>query len=138
VIGGGDAVRPNVNGPLEVNWRPAGSAGAPFGLARPDGVQDIATYATSLGLSQPLLGNFGTLGRNTLRLNGERNFDWSFLKNFPVSEGRAFQVRGEFYNIFNNTSFQDVVRNITNPAFGQYTSVSQDARNVQLGARFIF
>lgn len=138
VIGGGAQVRPNVAGPIEVNWRPAGSAGAPFGLAQPDGVQNISTYATSLGLSQPLLGNFGGMGRNILRLNGERNFDWNIYKRLNVSEGKFFEIRAEFYNIFNNTSFQEVQRNISATDFGQYNVVGQDARIIQLGARFVF
>jgi hypothetical protein len=140
VIGGGAGVRPDYNSatPLTVDWRPAGSQGAPFGTANPEGVQTISTYATSLGLSQPYLGNFGNLGRNNLRLNGETNFDINLYKNFSVGENRYFQLRGEFYNAFNNTSFQDVDRVITSPSFGQYLTVGQNARYIQLAARFVF
>jgi hypothetical protein len=137
-IGGGGAVRANANGAFDVTWIPVGQAGAYNATTNPDGAQAISTYANSLGLSQPLLGNFGTLGRNTHRLNGERNFDWNIMKNFSVGEGRSFQLRGEFYNMFNNTSFQEVNRNISNPQFGRYTVVAQDARIIQLGARFVF
>jgi len=138
VLGGGAAIRPNVSGPVKIDWRPARSAGAPFGLATPDGVQAVSAYANGLGLTQPLLGNFGTLGRNTHRLNGERNFDWNAYKNFYVTEGRYLQFRAEFYNAFNNTSFQDVSRVITQTDFGQYTTVAQNARFIQLGLRFVF
>ncbi len=137
VVGGGAAVRPNASGAVNADFRPAGSAGAPFGL-NTDSVQRTSNYAASLGLSQPLLGNFGGLGRNALRLNGERNFDWNVYKNFNVTERAKFQVRAEFYNIFNNTSFQDVSRLITAQDFGQYTTVGQNARFIQLGARFVF
>lgn len=136
-IGGGGAVRPNANGPVNFNPKPAGSAGAPFGLNN-DSAQRISMYAESLGLSQPLLGNIGNLGRNVVRLNGERNFSWSVFKNFNVSENVKFQIRGEFYNVFNNTSFLDVSRTITATDFGQYTSVAQDPRTIQLAARFVF
>lgn len=138
VIGGGGQVRPNVSGALSTfDPRPAGSAGAPFGLTS-GLVTNYSAYAQSLGLSQPLLGNFGNFGRNMLRLNGERNFDWNVYKNFSVSESVKFQIRAEFYNIFNNTSFQEVSRVITAPDFGQYTAVGQNARIIQLGARFVF
>ncbi|MCC6586174.1 MAG: TonB-dependent receptor [Bryobacterales bacterium] len=137
VLGGGTSVRPNVAGPLRFEPRPAGSAGAPFGTAVVNG-QAVSTYAASLGLSQPFLGNIGNLGRNTFRLNGERNFDWTIYKNIPVAERLRFQIRAEFYNLFNNTSFQDVSRTITAADFGQYTSVAQNARWIQLGARFVF
>jgi len=138
VLGGGGQVRPNASGPVNIEWKPARSAGAPFGTASPDGVQAVSSYATSVGLSQPLLGNFGTMGRNVLRLNGESNFDWNVYKNFNITESVRFQFRAEFYNVFNNTSFQDVSRVITAPDFGQYTTVGQNARFIQLGARFVF
>jgi len=137
VLGGGAQVRPNVRGVVNFDPRPAGSAGSPSGL-NSDPVQRISAYAESLGLSQPLLGNFGTMGRNVLRLNGERNFDWNIFKNFSVSENVKFQIRGEFYNLFNNTSFQQAQGTITAPDFGQYNVVGQDARTIQLGVRFVF
>ncbi|MCS7026773.1 MAG: carboxypeptidase regulatory-like domain-containing protein [Bryobacteraceae bacterium] len=137
VFGGGGAVRPNASGPVNITFRPAGSQGAPLGLNN-DPVQRISAYAESLGLSQPLLGNIGNLGRNVLRLNGERNFDWNIYKNFNVTERAKFQLRAEFYNIFNNTSFQEASRVITAPDFGQYNTVGQNARLIQLGARFVF
>ncbi|MBL8211050.1 MAG: TonB-dependent receptor [Bryobacterales bacterium] len=137
VLGGGGSIRPNISGPLNLEPKPARSAGAPFGLNN-DPNQRISAYAESLGLSQPLLGNIGNLGRNVLRLNGERNFDWNVYKNFSVTERARFQIRAEFYNIFNNTSFLGMSNLITAQDFGQYTTVSQDARIIQLGARFIF
>jgi outer membrane receptor protein involved in Fe transport len=137
-FGGGAAVRPNVTGSLDnFEFKPARSAGAPFGL-NTDPISPISLYAQSLGLSQPLLGNIGSLGRNVLRVNGETNFDLNIYKNFNVTETAKFQVRAEFYNAFNNTSFQDVSRLITQQDFGQYTTVGQNARIIQLAARFIF
>jgi hypothetical protein len=102
--------------------------------------QPISAYAESLGLSQPLLGNFGTLGRNTHRLNGERNFDWNIYKDFYFSREHTvkLQFRTELYNVFNNTSFQDVNRNITGAAFGQYTTVAQNSRFIQMALRLVF
>ncbi|MEP7367746.1 MAG: hypothetical protein ABI972_31180, partial [Acidobacteriota bacterium] len=69
---------------------------------------------------------------------GESNFDLSLYKNFPLRESWKFQVRGEFYNAFNNTSFQGVDATITSPSFGQYLSVGQQARSIQLAARLVF
>lgn len=130
-------VRPNTSQPFDFRPVPAGSAGAPNGL-NSDPVQRISAYAASLGLSQPLLGNFGNLGRNTHRLNGEVNFDWNVYKNTQITERVKFQVRAEFYNIFNNVAFQDVNRNIAGAAFGQYTTTAHDSRNMQVGGRVIF
>ncbi len=141
-LGGAAGVdRPNVAGPI-VNFNPmaAGSPGNPasLGLATVNGVK-ISAYAASLGLSQPLLGNFGGLGRNVLRLNGQTNFDWDFYKNFPIKEKATIQFRGEFYNIFNSVAFQSMTsNNITSQNFGVYNTLSQNPRLVQMALRLIF
>ena len=36
-----------------------------------------------------MLGNFGNLGRNAVRLNGLTNSDWVFLKDTAVTEAMA-------------------------------------------------
>jgi hypothetical protein len=130
-------VRPNVAGPFEFNPRPSGSAGAPSGT---DGGSPVAisTYAASLGLSQPLIGNIGTLGRGTHRLDNQINFDWMVYRHVPITERVRLQFRCEMYNAFNSAYFQDVQANISNPGFGQYTTTVQDSRFLQLGLRVIF
>ncbi len=133
----GGPVRPNVAGPLDFNPQPAGSAGAPSGL-NGDTIQKISAYAASIGLSQPLIGNFGTLGRNSVRLNGWLNFDWNIYKSIPVTERVKIELRGELYNIFNNTSFAGAQLNISQPTFGQYTSTQNNQRYVQIGMRVMF
>jgi hypothetical protein len=137
--------RPNVAGAISgFHPVPAGSAAAAAvsGTTVVNGVA-ISNYALSLGLSQPFMGNFGTLGRNVLRLNGQRNFDWNLYKNFHFSERVNFQLRSEFYNMFNMHAFQQLAGQnnqvpITSPQFGQYTTVSQNARTIQVGARIVF
>ena len=132
----GGAMRVNAAGPFSFNPEPSGSAGAPFGMT--DGAQPISAYAASLGLSQPLLGNFGALGRNVNRLNAAPDFNWSIFKNTRLREGVSLELRAEFYNLFNSVVFQDVNRTITSPAFGDYSDVAFNSRNVQLGARLVF
>jgi hypothetical protein len=135
--------RPNAAGPITgYSPQPAGSAGAPAGTSAVNGVA-VSTYAQSLGFSQPLIGNFGTFGRNMLRLNGQTNFDWNLYKNFHFSERVNFQLRSEFYNIFNLHAFQQVAGanngpSITAPNFAQYTAVSLNSRQIQVGARVVW
>ena len=115
--------------------KPVGSPDAPTGLnSDPVAGRRIAAYAASLGLSQPLLGNFGGLGRNSHRAVGQTDFDWNVYKNTRINERFTLQLRCEAYNIFNYHSFRDVNRNISNPGFGQYTTPSQSQRSLQLGA----
>jgi hypothetical protein len=140
---GNNVDRPNIAGPITgFNPQPAGSATAPSSTSPVNGVA-VSNYAQSLGLSQPLAGNFGTMGRNVLRLNDQLNFDWNVYKNFRFSERVNFQLRSEFYNIFNMHAFLgmgnvNALTPITSPQFGQYTQVSQNARTIQVGARIVF
>ena len=135
--------RPDVVGSLQnFNPVPTGSAGQPTGTSVVNGVR-VSNYAQTLGLSQPLIGNFGTLGRNMLRVNGIVNFDWNIYKNFHFSERANFQIRGEFYNMFNNVAFLNMgspnsLTPITAPTFGQYTQVAQNPRTIQVAARIVF
>ncbi len=57
LLGGNGAQRPNLVGPLKVALQPN-----PGGANNP-------SLITNSGLAQPLVGQFGTLGRNVLRLN---------------------------------------------------------------------
>ena len=133
--------RPNVAGQIaSFKPEPAGSVGSPsaLGTTLVNGVK-ISTFAANLGLSQPLLGNYGSLGRNALRLNGQTNFDWNVYKNFRFREKVNFQFRGEFYNAFNMKAFQGFASStITSPNFGVYNTLSQNPRLVQLALRVIF
>jgi hypothetical protein len=133
----GGPVRPNSAGPFEFHPAPAGSADAVSTLNN-DPVQRISTYAASLGLSQPLLGGYGSLGRNAARLNRAPSFDWSFAKTTSITERVRLQLRAEIYNVFNQTVFQDLGRTITSATFAQYTTTAYSSRYVLLGARLLF
>ncbi len=131
----GGIQRPNAAGPVNFNPLPSGSPGVPNGLTTdPVAGRRISAYAASIGLSQPLLGNFGNLSRNSNWLNGQTEFDWNLYKNIKVTERFSAQLRCEMYNVFNNHSFQDVVRTLTSPTFGQYTDTYSSSRIFQLGA----
>jgi hypothetical protein len=137
VITTGGVLRPNAAGPFNFDPVPTGSAEADArqGLTGEAiaGLR-ISSYAAGLGLSQPLLGRTGNLGRNTHRLNGRTDFDWNLYKNTAITERINMQLRLEVYNVFNHHSFRDAVRILTSPAFGQYTASDQSQRFLQLGA----
>ena len=78
---------------------------------------------------------------------GYMNWDISFFKNVPVGGTRRFQIRVELYNAFNtdqwtavNTgaTFDYVTGAQTNTNFGKLTGATNNARRIQLGARFTF
>jgi len=137
-------VRANVSGDLStVAFAPAGSPEAaliPTPAAR--GVNSSPTSSnvntSNYPLTQPLLGNFGSLGRNVLRMNGLTNFNWVLSKDTAVSESLRMQFRAEFYNVFNNTSFSQLVNDLSSSAFGTYSGTETTARQIQFGLKLIW
>jgi hypothetical protein len=80
-----------------------------------------------------------SLSQPDLRTPWRNAFNWSILKNNPIGERVNVQLRGEFYNIFNQPQFD--VRggstDVTNPQFGQITEGGGE-RNIQVGVRVVF
>ena len=80
-------------------------------------------------MSAPYLGSirgFGTITENL-----------SLQKVVRFSEKFRFQLRGDFLNAFNRPQWGGIQTNVTNPLFGQITSVSGN-RSIQLGTRLDF
>ncbi|MCI0338974.1 MAG: carboxypeptidase-like regulatory domain-containing protein [Acidobacteria bacterium] len=65
-------------------------------------------------------------------------WDLSLIKNFSITEGLKFQLRGEFLNAFNHPQFGDPNTDPTNTNFGKVTGQNNLARNVQIGLKLIF
>ncbi len=109
--------------------------GTRFVLGNPAGI---------LGYSQPLLGNNGTCGRDTVRMSHLVNFDWAFSKMFALAEtGPAgsgpwqLEFRADLFNIFNDpflTAAGAAWRTVSSPSFGRFNSAGS-ARKVQLALR---
>lgn len=129
LLGGGGAVRPNLNGPLNLTFEPTRGGSA--------SVADQKIAAS--GLSQPLIGNFGTLGRNVIRANGMTQYDLTVQKNFQIRERMTFQLQSQFANLLNNTSFSRPGASLAAAGnFGYYQDTDTNSRVVALVARFIF
>ena len=75
----------------------------------PGGVSfTLGNPAAVTGVSQPLLGNNGTCGRNSIRMPGLTNFDWAVSKDIRLTEKGPMgsgpwdlQFRTEAFNVFN-------------------------------------
>ena len=117
------------------NTRANCAAGASFRLGNA-----VETH----GYSQPLLGNNGSCGRNTIRMNRLVNFDWSLFKETTLTEGGllgsaplTLQLRAEAYNVFNVpflTAQGDNWRTIASPSFGLFNAAGA-TRRMQLAVR---
>jgi hypothetical protein len=92
----------------------------------------------TLQVSQPLIGQDGTSGRNHLRLAGLTDLDVAFGKQFKVMEGKTFQLRWEIFNTLNHPNFAGYVNQFSSANFNTYTTTATNMRQMQLSARFIF
>ncbi|MEW5977367.1 MAG: TonB-dependent receptor [Acidobacteriota bacterium] len=85
------------------------------------------------------VGRYGNSGRNIIPGPGLATVDFSLFKKFEMKEGRMFQFRAEFFNLFNRVNFlyPDSVQNASWQAGGIITR-AQPARIGQLALKFIF
>jgi len=86
----------------------------------------------------PSLRTYGTLPRNTIRGPGRSNLDLSFAKVTPLYGDRLkLEIRGDFFNIFNQAEWNDPNTNVVSSHFGQITSTAPQ-RIIQLAGRLSF
>jgi hypothetical protein len=116
------------------------------GLDRPNPVPGIAPYvkntqtltwlnATAFTANGP--GTFGATGMNSLLGPHYVDADANLTKVFRIHEQQNFQLRFEFFNVFNHTNFQAPVASLNSATFGKIQA-SNPARIIQLAAKYTF
>jgi hypothetical protein len=88
----------------------------------------------------PASGTFGNSGRNVIIGPGTWNMDMSLSRNFRISDLTRTQVRADFYNIFNHSTFvaPPSTQNFADsPDFGALF-VARSPRILQLGVKFLW
>ena len=78
-------------------------------------------------------GTFGTLGRNTFRGPGLKDFDIALIKDTPLAirngaERAALQFRAEFFNLFNIVNFGLPANILLGPGFGEISRTAGTSR----------
>jgi hypothetical protein len=114
------ADRANVSGPVAFNYDDPNNA---FSKAQ---------------FTSPGAGSIGNTGRNSFYGPHYTDFDLSLHKNFPVSEGKKFQLRADVFNVFNHPNFNLPVSNLGSGSAGKITRMYGNSRLMQLGLRFDF
>ncbi len=95
-------------------------------------------------VQNPLPGQLGNSSKGTIMGSGTNLTNLVLLKNFPFAESRRLELRGEFFNVFNHTQFDDPYAYPgNNPQAGKITSASdygyaQTERIIQLGLKCYF
>jgi outer membrane receptor protein involved in Fe transport len=97
----------------------------------------IAEYFNTAAFAVNLPGTFGTSGRNILRGPGGYNLDFSLVKRIPFTERVRMDLRGEFFNAFNQPHLGGVNHQYGSNLFGQMTSAGTP-RVIQLALRLVF
>lgn len=127
---------------------PNGPAGVPenTGLAQLD---RLGCYAMGNSvIIPPAQGTFGTMSRNELYSIGTWEWDASIMKNWPLREKLNAQLRADFFNVTNKTSFAAPASALQSPSnFGQ-AAATPDAtspfvgtggpRKIQVGIKLLF
>jgi hypothetical protein len=81
------------------------------------------------------IGTFGTANRRFFTGPGFNQTDFGVLKHTNIKENFAFDLRLEFFNIFNHAQFMNPTGDISNASFGIVTN-ARDPRIGQVSAKF--
>ena len=106
----------------------------------------VGTYFNTCAFSDPALGSFGTVNRNTIRGPGTEDVDFSLFKRFNITERSDIEFRSEFFNILNhyNPLFAPAAASATvgatvrdTPGFG-FLTASQPPRQIQFSLKLTY
>jgi len=100
-------------------------------------VAPCVNFLNAAAFGQPDLGTFGTLGKGVFRGPGSSSLDLTMSKNFQIGERVRLQFRGEFFNAFNHTRFNNPGNTLSAAGFGTIRS-AQDPRIMQLALKINF
>jgi carboxypeptidase family protein/TonB-dependent receptor-like protein len=95
------------------------------------------------GGTGPNHGRFGTLGRDTFRGPGFRDFDVALIKDTPFgrrgkNEMGTLEFRAEFFNIFNIVNFSLPSNIVRGTGFGIISRTAGTSRQIQFSLKLIY
>jgi hypothetical protein len=95
------------------------------------------------GGTGPNSGRFGTLGRDTFRAPGFKQFDFALIKDTPFGQrGKSdlgmVEFRAEFFNLFNIVNFSLPSNTVRGSGFGIISHTAGTSRQIQFSLKLIF
>jgi hypothetical protein len=113
-----------------------------FGL----GVDNASFFSIPINLpggTGPNHGRFGTLGRNTFRGPGFKDFDIALIKDTPFgrrgnAELGTVEFRAEFFNVFNLVNFGLPSNILRGSGFGIISKTAGPSRQIQFSLKLIY
>ena len=108
-----------------------------FSGNRSTGAEVRAWFNQAAFTANPI-GALGDTGRNVLRGPDQKGTDFALMRNFPIREpyGR-FQFRAEFFNVFNQVTFNNPNNILNSPTFGQITSAASP-KLIQFALKYLW
>ncbi|MEJ7606376.1 MAG: hypothetical protein WKF37_08925 [Bryobacteraceae bacterium] len=103
----------------------------------PSNERTINRWFDTNAFAAPAQFTFGNSPRSGLRGASLLTTDVTIEKSFRLTEHWKFDLRGEFYNVFNKANFEPPGHVLGGPGFGVVSSADA-ARRVQLAARLSF
>jgi hypothetical protein len=100
--------------------------------------QTPAQWFNPLAFASPTIGTVGNAGRNILESDSLIDDDLAIAKNWQIRERLRFELRGEFFNLFNNVNFGFPGQVLGTTSFGAVSSTLNPGRQVQIAAKIHF
>jgi Carboxypeptidase regulatory-like domain/TonB dependent receptor len=141
LVGSPSTDMPNVVGPIHIHNPRDTATRTYFDQSSFAPTQCALTFPGGPGtagvLAGPDCGSFGTANRRFFHGPGFNNTDLGITKIVPVNEAMHFEIRGEFFNVFNHAQFENPSGDISNGGFGN-VSVARDPRIGQISGKFVW
>jgi hypothetical protein len=127
---------PNVVGPVHIQ-NPRSTPGTFTYFNQSAFVATNCFFDPNTNLPSADCGTFGTANRRFFHGPGINNTDLGITKRIPVTEAKAFEIRAEFFNVFNHAQFLNPNGDISSGSFGNITN-ARDPRIGQVSGKFVW
>jgi hypothetical protein len=109
-------------------------------IGNPWGPHAAGLAFNTAAFGSPAANTFGNSSNNMMRGSGLNNSDLSFTKNTVIHESLGFQLRADFFNLFNEgiPGPYPGYALATSSTFGKYLSATHAARSVQVSGKITF
>jgi Carboxypeptidase regulatory-like domain len=117
-------------------------AGTPYGSGACGSRAPCVDYVNPNGFALPALGEFGNVGKGSLRAPGLVIWDMGLFKIIPIRERLHIQLRGEFFNVFNRVNYKapdqtNQTNTVSSAGFGSILAAN-DPRIGQVALKIVF
>ncbi|HEV2246721.1 MAG TPA: TonB-dependent receptor [Terriglobia bacterium] len=106
-------------------------------IARPAGVTQLQEYFNTAAFVPNAKGEFGNVGRNSMRGPGAWNVNFGLLKSTSITERLRAEFRFEAFNFLNHANFNGPNSTVTNSNFGKILGASAP-RVLQFALKLVF